>query len=153
MDRSSAEPRNVKIDQLVGFMAGSMARYCFRTSGVDVAMKAGIEEVRKVIGIKCVGVRYAGDSVLTVASNDLGSCDDGVRMSRVLAASIGARIRAESAVAAVVMRTVAVGDTDARTAESDMPVAPDRAMSFSAMPKTAARKLRKNVSKVRRRTL
>lgn len=57
MDRSSAEPRKVKIDQVVGFIAGSMARYCFRRSGVDVAMNVGIEEVRKVIGIRCVGVR------------------------------------------------------------------------------------------------
>jgi len=57
MDKSSAEPRKVKIDQVVGFIAGSMARYCFRKSGVDVAMNDGIAEVRNVMGIRCVGVR------------------------------------------------------------------------------------------------
>lgn len=76
-----------------------------------------------------------------------------MRISRVRAASTGARIRAERAVAAVAIRTVAVGETEARTVESEMFDAEERAMSFSAMPKTAARKLRKNVSKVRRRTL
>lgn len=57
MDRSSALPRNVKIDQVVGFIAGSMERYCFRRRGVDVAMKVGMLEVRKVIGMRWVGVR------------------------------------------------------------------------------------------------
>jgi len=57
MVRSMAEVRKVRRDQLVGFVAGSMERYCFRRSGVDVAMKVGIEEVRKVIGMRWVGVR------------------------------------------------------------------------------------------------
>ena len=74
-------------------------------------------------------------------------------MRRVRAASIGASSRAESAVDAVAIRTVTAGDTDARIVESVTPVEVERTISLSAMPKTAARKLRKNVSKVRRRTL
>lgn len=89
----------------------------------------------------------------TVASRDLGSCDAGVRISRVRAASTGARMRAESAVAVVAIKTVAAGDTEPRMVASDMPVANDGEMSLSATPKTAARKLRKNVSKVRSRTV
>ena len=69
------------------------------------------------------------------------------------AASIGARMRAESAVAAVAMEIVAIGDTDAKIVESDVPIDADRAMSFSGMPNTAARKLLKNVSNVLRRTV
>lgn len=66
---------------------------------------------------------------------------------------MGDKISAEMAVAAVAMRTVAVGDVELNIAESEMPVVADNAISFSAMPKTAARKLRKNVSKVRMSTL
>jgi len=62
-------------------------------------------------------------------------------------------MRAESAVAAVAIKTVMVGDTDPKMVESDMPVASDGDMSLSATPKTAAKKLRKNVSKVRKRTV
>jgi len=72
----------------------------------------------------------------------------------VRAASMGARRRAERVVAAVAIRTVAKGKTEDMTVESDRLVeVAVRAMSFSAMPKTAARKLRKKVSEVRRRTL
>jgi len=52
MVRSTAEVRKVRSDQLVGFVAGSMERYCFRRRGVDVAMNVGIEEVRNVIGMR-----------------------------------------------------------------------------------------------------
>lgn len=56
MLRSKADARNVKIDQEVGLMAGSRLRLDFRKRGVDVAMKVGIVDVRKVIGMRCVGV-------------------------------------------------------------------------------------------------
>lgn len=72
---------------------------------------------------------------------------------RVLAASMGASNSAEIPVAAVAIRTVAMGDVDARIVLSEKDAAAERAISDSAMPNTAARKLRKKVSKVRRRTL
>lgn len=62
-------------------------------------------------------------------------------------------MRAESAVEAVAIRIVAVGDVDVSIAESGIDVLADNAMSFSATPNTAARKERKKVSKVRNSTL
>ena len=153
MDRSSAEATNVSIDQVVGLMAGSMPIYCFRKRGVEVAINVGSEELRNVMGMRCSGVSHAGESVRTVACNDLGPWSVGVRISRVLAASIGASRRAERVVAAVAIRTVAAGEVETRTEESDMLAKLDQAISFSATPKTAAKKLRKNVSHVRSRTV
>lgn len=72
MERSSAEATNVSMDQLLGLMAGSMPTYCLRKRGVDVAISVGSEEVRNVMGIRCSGVSQVGESVRTVASNDLG---------------------------------------------------------------------------------
>lgn len=74
-------------------------------------------------------------------------------MSLVLAASMGAKSKAEIPVAAVAIRTVAVGDIDANIVLSEKDGVAERAISDSAMPKTAARKLRKNVSNVRIRML
>lgn len=77
-------------------------------------------------------------------------------MSLVLAASIGARTRAEMVVAAVLIRTVAIGDADARIETSGITPAPVNSgtrTSFSAIPNMAAKKLLKNVSNVRVRIL
>lgn len=74
-------------------------------------------------------------------------------MSRVLAASIGARRSAEMPVAAVAISTVAVGEIDANIVLSEKDGVAERAISDSAMPNTAARKLRKKVSNVRIRML
>lgn len=54
--RSNAEPKKVKIDQEVGFTAGSRDRYDLRKRGVDVAMNVGIDDVKNVIGTRCVGM-------------------------------------------------------------------------------------------------
>lgn len=74
-------------------------------------------------------------------------------MIRVLAASIGASSSADIPVAAVAIRTVAAGEVDANVVLSENEAVADRAISDSAMPKTAARKLRKNVSNVLSRML
>lgn len=117
-------------------------------------MNVGIVEVRKVIGIKWKGMRYGLDSVRSVPRSDRGSSDEGVRMRRVLAASIGESTRAASAVAAVEMRTVAAGDADARIEMSGMvEVVKGTRISGSEIPNKAARKLRKKVSRVRARML
>jgi len=69
-------------------------------------------------------------------------------MSRVLAASTGARTRAEREAAAVAMRTVAVGAIDESTEESGIDEDEAIRTSCSATPNKAARKLRKKVSSV-----
>jgi hypothetical protein len=50
MDKSIAEPRNVAILQLAGFIAGSSPRYDFSTTGVLVDMSVGRVDVKKVMG-------------------------------------------------------------------------------------------------------
>jgi hypothetical protein len=95
---------------------------------------------------------YDGLNVRSVASNDRGSFDDGVRISRVLAASMGARNRDVTAEEAVAMRTATIGEAAAKIAESGMaPEALGINMSGSATPKLAARKLRMKDSRVRDR--
>ena len=92
---------------------------------------------------------YDGFSVRSVASSDRGSFEDGVRISRVLAASMGARNRDVTADDAVAIRTATTGEAAANMAESGMaPEALGINMSGSATPKLAARKLRMNDSKV-----
>lgn len=110
-------------------------------------------EVRNVIGMRCVGISHDGDRVRTVESRERGSWEVGVRIRRVRAASIGARRRADRPVAAVAIRTVAIGDVEANMFESDILAAAASASSVSATPKTAAKKLRKKVSKVRSSTV
>ena len=73
---------------------------------------AGKAEVKNVIGTRCPGIRYAGESVRNVASKVRGSWEDGVRINLVLAASIGASSSAAMAVAAVDINTVAAGDAE-----------------------------------------
>ena len=85
----------------------------------------------------------------TVERRERGSCDAGVRINLVRAASIGARRRDDMAVAAVAMRTVAVGEIDARIEVSEKEAGDVRAISVSGIPNVAAKKDRKNVSKVR----
>lgn len=112
-------------------------------------MAAGIVEVRSVIGAKWDGTMYDGLSVRSVASSDRGSFEDGVRIRRVLAASIGARNRDVIAEDAVATRTATIGEAAASIAESGMaPEALGIKMSGSATPKLAARKLRRKDSKV-----
>lgn len=120
---------------------------------MELEIRAGIEEARKVMGMRCVGTKYECGRVLIVLRSDRGSWSAGVRIRRVRAASIGARTSADRAVAAVAIMTVAAGNVDPNIVESDILVEAVRVMSFSAMPRRAAKKLRKNVSKVRRRTL
>ena len=92
---------------------------------------------------------YDGLSVRRVASKDRGSFEDGVRINRVLAASIGARNRDVMAEDAVAIKTVTIGEAAARIEESGMaPEALGISTSGSATPKLAARKLRINDSKV-----
>ena len=92
---------------------------------------------------------YDGLSVRSVASKDRGSFEDGVRINRVLAASIGARNRDVIAEDAVAIKTVTIGEAAARIEESGMaPEALGINTSGSATPKLAARKLRINDSKV-----
>lgn len=95
---------------------------------------------------------YEGLNVRSVASSDRGSFEDGVRISRVLAASMGARNRVVTAEDAVAIRTATIGEAAAKMAESGMaPEALGINMSGSATPKLAARKLRINDSRVRER--
>jgi hypothetical protein len=92
---------------------------------------------------------YDGLSVRSVASSDRGSFEDGVRINRVLAASMGARNRDVTADDAVAIRTATIGEAAANMAESGMaPEALGINMSGSATPKVAARKLRINDSRV-----
>ena len=77
-----------------------------------------------------------------------------MRTNRVLAASIGASTSADKAAAAVAMRTVEAGEGDESIEESGIePEDNGSNTSLSAIPKTAARKLRKNVSRVRTKML
>jgi len=123
-----------------------------RTRGVEAAIKAVTVLVRKVMGIRCVGHSQEGLRVRIVAIRDRGSCEEGVRISRVRAASIGASRRAEIAVAVVAIMTVTSGEVELRILLSEMVVEVFKTDSISATPKAAARKLRKKVSNVRRRT-
>ena len=50
MDKSTAEPKNVAMLQLAGFIAGSSPRYVLSTIGVLVEISVGSVEVKKVIG-------------------------------------------------------------------------------------------------------
>lgn len=147
-ERSSAEEVKVAIDQDVGFTAGSRPRFERRKKGVMFEINVGIVDVRTVIGMRCPGMRYAGDSVRRVPSSVRGSSVDGVRTSRVLAASTGASTKADKAAASVAMRTVAVGEIDDRTEESGIDDDDAKRTSCSATPNSAARKLRKKVSSV-----
>jgi len=115
-------------------------------------MSVGRVEVRKVIGIRCAGMRYEGDSDRSVPSKVRGSSDDGVRMSRILAASIGASRSADRAAAAVATSTVVPGEADDRIEFGIAPVATGMSTSVSASPMTAAKKLWKNASNVFERT-
>lgn len=72
-----------------------------------------------------------------------------MRIKRVLAASIGASTSADKAAAAVAMRMVETGEGDESIEVSG--IEPDESgsrTSLSAIPRTAARKLRKKVSNV-----
>jgi hypothetical protein len=153
MPRSRAEDKNVPTDHDVGFMAGSRPRYDRRKKGVAFETNVGIVDDRSVIGRRCAGIRYAGDRVCRVPIKVLGPSLAGVRMSRVRAASTGARTRAESDEAAVAMSTVAAGESDDKTAESGTVDEEEYKTSCSATPNSAARKLRKNVSSVLDRML
>lgn len=121
---------------------------------MEVEINAGSVELRKVIGMRCTGMKKGVDKVLMLPRSVRGSSVDGVSINRVLAASTGESIRAASAVAAVEMRTVAAGALEARidVSGSAEEVNGSRT-SGSAIPNSAARKLRKNVSSVRERTL
>lgn len=66
MDKSTADPRKVKIDQDVGFMAGSRRRLFFRKRGVDVEISVGIEEAKNVIGMRWEGISHDGLRVFNV---------------------------------------------------------------------------------------
>jgi hypothetical protein len=136
--------------QLVGFSEGSNLRYDLRKSGVEVEMAAGIVDVRNVMGARWDGIMYEGFNVRSVASRDRGSLDDGVKMSRVRAASIGARKRDVIAEDAVAIRTATIGEAAASIeAFGIAPEAVGISTSGSATPNVAARKLRMNDSSVR----
>lgn len=112
-------------------------------------MRVGSVDVRKVIGSRCAGMRYGGDSVRIVPRRVRGSSEEGVRISLVLAASTGESISAANAAAVVEMRTVAMGAVEASMeASGSVDVVGGTSMSGSERPKSAARKLRKKVSRV-----
>lgn len=152
-ERSRAEEAKVAIDHDVEFMAGSRPKYERRTNGVTLERKVGIVDVRTVIGIRWPGMRYAGERVRSVPNSVRGSSVDGVRISLVFAASTGARTSADRDAAAVAMSTVAAGEIDDRTEESGIVEDDVKSTSCSAMPKSAAKKLRKKVSRVLERML
>lgn len=152
--RSSADATKVAMLQLLGLRTGSRLRYVFNKSGEEVEMSAGSVDVRKVIGIKCVGIKKEGESVRNVASNVRGECAEGVRISLVLEASIGESISAEIAADAVAIKTDAIGAVDVSIEELGIaPVDAGTSMSASAMPKVAASMPRRNVSNVRDKRL
>ena len=154
MDRSIAEERKLAIDHVVGFMLGSSRRYERRSTGVEVEMRVGSVEVKKVIGSKWNGGRYGVDRVRIDPRRLLGSSEEGVRIRRVRAASTGESSRAAMDAAAVEMSTVATGEVDAKIEVSGMAdVLNGISTSGSAIPKSAARKPRTKVSMVRARTL
>lgn len=152
--RSSVDATKVATLQLLGFRTGSMLRYDFRKRGAEVEINAGSVDVRKVIGTRCVGIRYAGESVPNVASRVRGECDEGVRMSLVLEASTGERTSAAIAADAVAISTDATGEVDVKIDELGIaPVDAGTSMSASATPNVAASMPRKNVSNVRDKRL
>ena len=73
IDRSNAEPAKVARLQLAGFIAGSRPRYDFRKTGVLVEIRVGSVEVKKVMGMRCPGIRYAVGNVRNVPSRVRGS--------------------------------------------------------------------------------
>jgi hypothetical protein len=147
-DKSSAEPRKVKIDQLAGFIAGSRLRYDLRTSGVELAINVGIDEERNVTGIKCDGISQEGWSVFKAPRRDRGPMVEGVRINLVLAVSIGLRRIAATAEERVAINTVVEGDVEFRMAVSGRFDEVDNSTSVSAIPRAAAMKLRMKVSMV-----
>jgi hypothetical protein len=151
--RSIAEEAKVATDQLVEFIAGSSPRYERRKKGVAFDKSVGILELRTVMGTRCAGMRYAGESVRKVPSRVRGSSVEGVRINLVFAASTGASTRADSDAAAVAIRTVAVGDIEDSTEASGIEDDEANRTSCSATPNRAARKLRKKVSRVFERML
>lgn len=52
IDKSRADPKRVKMDQLAGLITGSMPKYVLRTKGVDVETNMGTEELKNVIGTR-----------------------------------------------------------------------------------------------------
>lgn len=125
-------------------------RYDLSKRGVEVEMTAGIVDVRNVIGARWDGMMYEGFNVRSVASRERGSLDDGVKMSRVRAASIGARKRDVIAEDPVAIRTATIGEAAASI--DAFGIAPDAVgirISGSATPNVAARKLRMKDSSVR----
>lgn len=153
MDKSRADDVNVATDHDVGLTLGSSPRYERRKNGVILDRKVGMVEVKTVIGIRWPGIRYAGLKVRNVPSSVRGSSVEGVRMSLVFAASTGARTSAVRDAAAVAMSTVAAGDMDDSTEESGIEDDDAKRTSCSATPNSAARKLRKKVSRVFARML
>ena len=55
--RSIVDATKVAILQLFGLRIGSRFRWLFKKSGDEVEIKVGNIDVRKVMGIRCVGIR------------------------------------------------------------------------------------------------
>jgi hypothetical protein len=55
--RSIVDATKLAILQLFGLRTGSRLRWVFRKSGDEVEIKVGNVDVRKVMGIRCVGIR------------------------------------------------------------------------------------------------
>lgn len=89
------------------------------------------------------------ERVRSVPSSVRGSCVDGVRMRRVLAASIGARTNAARVVATVDRRTVVMGELEDSIDGSGIAEEVSWSKtSGSATPNTAPKNDRKKVSSV-----
>ena len=91
-------------------------------------------------------------SVRMMDIKDRGDCDDGVRMRRVRAVSIGERMMAVSVDAAVLTMRVARGYAVVRMSEVDTPEGETDGRSVSGSASRAAIKERRKVSVVRART-
>lgn len=107
-------------------------------------MKLGRLECRTVMGTRWPGmVELEVGRSLIARRRDRGPCVAGVRMRKVRAVSIGARMRAEIDEEINDNTSVAMGEVDARIS-----AVMDEAISSSGRPTMAERRLRMNVFKV-----
>ena len=151
--KSNIEAMKVATLQELGFNTGSRFRYDLKKRGEEADINVGKVEVSNVMGMRCVGIKYEGDKVRNVASKERGACDEGVSISLVLEASIGARSKEEMADDAAMMRTDVAGVAEVSMEElGTTPAGAGTRMSASTTPNMAANRLRKKVSRVRNNT-
>lgn len=134
--------------QVLGLRRGSIEKYDFKKSGVEVIMKFGRLEWSTVIGTRCEGIVQLGVGSWRIARiRDRGPCVADVSIRKVRAVSIGARIRAEREEEMNERTSVASGEDAVR-----MSAVIDEEISSSGKPTIADSKLRMKVFKVGRRS-